>query len=330
MLNTTINDVMAEIIDPATSELTDPEILIIRDAFEAVTNGMHNPEALQSLDSEVKRDDLMPWKYIIHAIQSFYDKDFPEMESYLSLVDDSTPPAGLKPLLFHMSGLKAFEQEPGYREESLLKKITRESSYISNVSSKLRDALQQNAEVFAETASLIIKELKSQNFEASRKLALWSFRECLAREIDEEPLADNILMIFGQAEGLRLIALGLLEEDPGSSLICFMRSLVNRLSERNITSEETLAFLDVLCSLADHCSDDESVVSEISELVRLLESEIRINFSINTDSVSDSAVELLVKIRKAFDTDELYDYSISKTEEPAPVQPGPPVQLELF
>ncbi len=329
-MNTTINDVMAEIIAPATSELTDPEILIIRDAFEAVTNGMHNPEALQALDSDVARDDLMPWKYIIHAIQSFYDRDFPEMESYLSMVDDKAPPAQLKSLLFHMSGLKAFEHEPCYREESLLKKITRESSYISNVSLKLRKALQQNAEVFAETASLIIKELKSQNFEASRKLALWSFRECLAREIDEEPLADNILMIFGQAEGLRLIALGLLEEDPGSSLICFMRSLVNRLSERNITSEETQAFLDVLCSLANHCSTDDSVISEISELVRLLESEIRINFSISTAAESDSAVELLVQIREAFDTDELYDYSICKPEAESPVQTRAPVQLELF
>jgi hypothetical protein len=66
------------------------------DAFDAVTNGIENPEALAGLDL-ITEGTLQPWKTLIRAIQALYAYDIPRCRREAEAMDDNSPPGVLKP-----------------------------------------------------------------------------------------------------------------------------------------------------------------------------------------------------------------------------------------
>ena len=263
--------------------------IIIRDAFEAATNGMHNPEALNRLNGLDDDDEVKVWKSLIAAIISFYNQDFKGVGALLSAVPDDSPAGRLKPALLHMSGLRSLERRATYHEEKLIKKITEDSRFLASAIAQLNDSIEYGGELFAETASLLIKEIKSQNQNAAARLTLWCFSVCFSQGFDEEPLADNVLMLFGQAEGLRLIALSLMEDDPESALICFTRSLIKRIIDKTIKRDEAAAMLDIIDVLMSACEPEEPLITDISELLTMLDKELEVYFSLGENFCPASA-----------------------------------------
>ena len=205
---------------------------IISDAFEAVTNGMNNTEALEYLETQRKNPEAAEWINVIQAIQAFYSRDFTRMDSLLQQIPDESPAGSLKNVLYHMSGSQDPASPLSYHEEKLSRRITENSRFLSSAVAQLKESIEYGEGLFADTASLLIKELRHKTPEAAERLALWSFSTCIENEFDDEALADNILMLFGQAEGLRIIALSLIETEPESALICFARSLIKRLVDK--------------------------------------------------------------------------------------------------
>ncbi len=250
---------------------------IVSDAFEAVTNGMHNPEAIDLLFGDESADP--DWLNLIRAIQAFYRQDFEKMNSLISEIQPQSVPGRLQKVLYHMSGLKPADGELSTQEERLARRITEDSRFLTSAVSELRESMEYGEELFTETVSLLIKEIK-KNSNAAASLALWAFRTSQDKGFDDEALADNILMLFGQAEGLRLIGLSLIESEPESALICFTRSLIKKLIDRSISREETAAYLEIIGALIQPCAGDDPVLIDISEMLTMLEAEIELLFAL--------------------------------------------------
>lgn len=291
----------------------------VSDAFEAVTNGMHNPEALEQLYAE--GTDSAEWVNMIHAIKAFYSQDFDAMDRLLQTVPQASKAAALKNVLYHMSGRSRSEEQLSYHEKKLSKRVTEDSRFLSSAIEQLKESIEYGEELFTETVSLLIKEVKKSP-EAAERLTLWSFRICIENGFDDEALADNIMMLFGQAEGLRLIALSLIETEPESALICFTRSLIKKLVDRNILTDETTAYLKIIGALISACRDDDPVLLDLSEMLTMLESEIAI-FNLHIDCRSSNPAIRVAALIEAL--------TGKSSELPAAPEPrGEAVQLELF
>jgi hypothetical protein len=299
---------------------------VISDAFEAVTNGMNNTEALEDLEAKAEQTGSAEWVYLIQAIQAFYSQDFNKMDSLLMLIPEISDAANLKNVLYHMSGLPKETAKLTYHEEKLSKRITENSRFLRSAVEQLKESIEYGEDLFVETASLLIKEVRSKTPEASERLALWSFSTCIENEFDDEALADNILMLFGQAEGLRIIALSLIETEPESALICFTRSLIKRLVDRTTDREETAGYLTIIDALLSACPVDEPSIIDITELLSMLESELCIFFGLETTAINSKPAQKIAEIKR-----KLSGESVKTAATLKPLsQVKAATQLELF
>ena len=296
---------------------------VISDAFEAVTNGMHNPEALERLST--LNEDSAEWVNVIDAIRAFYAQNFDLMEKLLLLIPDDSKAGRLKRVLFHMAGCADTDEKLSFHEEKLAKRVTEDSRFLSSAIEQLRESIEYGEELFSETVSLLIKEVK-KNPGAAERLALWSLRLCSERDFDDEALSDNLIMLFGQAEGLRLIGLSLIESEPDSALICFTRSLINKLTDRVISANETAAYLEIIAALISACPADAPVLLDISEMLTMLESEMAVFFSLEQprrDISPGERVAVMINLLNGLK-------SGSNIPPAQPKTPHTAVQLELF
>ena len=284
---------------------------------------MHNPEALAQLAAEGA--DAAEWVNMINAIRAFYNQDFALMNELLNTVPDECTAGSLKGILGMMSGTVPAAGKLSYHEEKLVKRVTEDSRFLSSAIGQLMESIEYGEELFIETVSLLIKEVKKSP-SAAERLALWSFKTCIDNNFDDEALADNIIMLFGQAEGLRLIGLSLLETEPESALICFTRSLIKRLVDRMTGREEAAAFLEIIGALISVCRTDAPVLLDISEILTMLESELVLFFTLDElPEYPEPAMRVSVMLESLIGsgTDNL-----SAIEHKAEI--GEAIQLELF
>ena len=301
--------------------------MVISDAFEAATNGMHNIDAFNNLEKLPDEGTNGHWKNLIYAIQAFYRQDFAGMDIRLGKIPDDSEAACLKKVLYYMAGFLDKSTKLSFHEEKLVKKITEHTRFLKSAAGQLNESIEYGEELFAETASLLIKEIKGKSPEAASRLALWSFRTCQEKDFDDEALSDNILMLFGQAEGLRLIGLSLIESEPDSALICFTRSLIKRVSDQKIEREEAAAYLEVIQALLTACREGDPVLTDISEMVLMLESELNLFFDISTGHPGQSYHDKIDRLISALsDIPQPVKVEIKK-KTPAAAEA---VQLELF
>jgi hypothetical protein len=67
------------------------------DAFDAVTNGMENPEAMKKTE-HLSNTDLAPWKFLVKAITSLYTGNNEGCRKAADAIPEGSPPGSLKPL----------------------------------------------------------------------------------------------------------------------------------------------------------------------------------------------------------------------------------------
>lgn len=298
----------------------------VSDAFEAVTNGMNTPEALGQLEAQAVNKETAEWVDVIHAIQAFYSQDFKKMDNLLNRIPAESTAGSLKNVLYQMSGMQKETVKLTYPEEKLYRRITENSRFLSSAVRQLKESIEYGEDLFAENASLLIKETKHKTPEAAERLALWSFSACIENGFDDEALADNILMLFGQAEGLRIIALSLIEKEPESALICFTRSLIRKLVDRTTGREETVGYLEIIEALITACPEEDPSIIDITELLSMLESELNIFFSLEAAAKSSHPVQKVADMKNRLAGEP----PAAATEEKTPAAVKEVVQLELF
>lgn len=290
---------------------------------------MHNVEAFIALENLADDAINNAWKNLIYSIQAFYSQDFIKMELFLSRIPDDSEPARLKKPLFYMAGFLSEDEKLSFREEKLVKRVTENSRFLKSAIEQLKESIDYGEDLFAETASLLIKELKPKAPEAAERLALWCFRICSENDFDDEILADNILLLFGQAEGLRLIGLSLIETEPDSALVCFTRSLIKKVSDKKTGREETSAYLEIIRALLSACAEEDPVLIDINEMLSMLESELKIFFGIKTELEPGSPLEKISSLIAAMTREPASEKTVSSERKPAPAVRDA-VQLELF
>ena len=305
------------------------EYTVISDAFESVTNGMSNPEAMDALMNFDRGGESNDWKNIILAIRSFYNQDFSSLERLLESVNDDSEAGRLKPVLCRMAGMETERTTRlGKYEEKLLRAVTEDSRFLAGAAAQLNESMEYGEDLFNETASLIIREIRAISVPASMRLALWALNTCLERGFDEEQLADSILVIFGQAEGLRLIALSLIEPDPESALICLTRAMIRKIIDRTLDRQSVPAWLEVIEALADAVPAGSEVLIDMSELLQMLEDETAACFGFGSHGIS--ALPASERIRRLKAGLAGADPAPSDRIRTAAVPAGQPLQLELF
>ncbi|MDR0599975.1 MAG: hypothetical protein LBG84_07845 [Treponema sp.] len=67
------------------------------DAFDAITNGMENPEAMKKAEA-LRRPELEPWKLLIRAIAALYGGNSEECRRAAAAIPAHSAPGSLKPL----------------------------------------------------------------------------------------------------------------------------------------------------------------------------------------------------------------------------------------
>ena len=243
------------------------EAQIIIDAFESVTNGMENPEAISNLDKISSESVLSPWKFITLAIRSFYNQDYSSMNTFLKDIDEDTPPYQLGLMLLHLSGRKDISS-PDKAQKRFIRLIQKDRSIFQSTRDLLEDALANNMEeLFIETAVLLVREIKRKNAETAEKIALWSIREAAERDFSQTLFLSSYKLIFGQADGLRLFALALGPVEPDISILFWLQSLTSRLRRGDAFRSEIAAYFNIISEEIDNALRNESIHTEEVDFV---------------------------------------------------------------
>jgi hypothetical protein len=254
-----LQEITPLIFDPAAIERAEQipdgerikiEARILSDAFETVTNGMYNPEALSALKEIDSASPFYGWKELTLSIADFYNGHHADSLKRVQKIPEQSPAASLIPLLRLLCDCGS-EGELSGSGKKLYKLITEDRSFFTSAQIQLQDCLEADMEdLFIETALLLIRDLKSGQPEAAGKIALWVIKSASLYAYAPELIVSNIKLIFGEAEGSRLCALALQEEEPEISLLFWIRSFLARLKQKDLVQEEKEAYLDIIARSA--------------------------------------------------------------------------------
>jgi hypothetical protein len=235
---------------------------IISDAFEAVTNGMYNPGALERLEEIPAGSPLQPWKTAVYAVLAFYQGDTENMQALLQQLPQETPPAALAAPLRRLAGVGR-HPSPGPRERELLDAVAADPSFIRSAASQLRECLSYDmAETFAETSLLLVRELAADHPLAAKRLALWSMKTAAIRGYALELYPSQLEHSFGSTEGMRLAAMALRESDPDIALLFLIRCLLQHMREDDLSPASLAAYFSLIADWAEELEESLSAEEE--------------------------------------------------------------------
>lgn len=224
------------------------EARIVADAFESASNGMHNPEAFEALETIDEGSPFFGWKQLSIALHLFYTGDYDGISPLLASIPKDSPAALLVPLIQRLCGE---ELRISKGAEGLYQRITEDRSYISAAIKQLTDCLEADMEeLFIETALLLIRNLRSQAPLAAKRLALWAMNTVSYCAYDPDELISGLKALYGSTEAFRLCALGLETEETEIALLFWIRSLLSRLKQAEAEQSEKEAYLLIIARLA--------------------------------------------------------------------------------
>jgi hypothetical protein len=230
------------------------EAYAVSDALESVTNGMYDPEALSGIAEMTEDSPLYYWQRLVYALIAFYQGDRDNMHQLLEEIPDGVPPASLKEVLFHLTGVRPIA-EPSKEQRELIRRVQEDHSFIRSAVSQLKEYLENGMEeTFAETAALLIKDLAFTHPEVARRLALTCMQA--GGEDALTLFAEQLQLIFGEAEGNRLVALALMGESPDVSILFWIRLVLRSLMEDDPSRETVDAHLSIVGELAARVLDE--------------------------------------------------------------------------
>jgi hypothetical protein len=97
------------------------------DAFDAVTNGLENPEAFSRIE-QVDMPVFEPWKKLIYAIKALYAGDMLSCKKFAEAIDDNSAPAVLKP--FFRAWIC---RQEGTDQESIFRELTNSCKQVADL-----------------------------------------------------------------------------------------------------------------------------------------------------------------------------------------------------
>ncbi len=285
--------------DLVTEELRE-EARTISDAFEAITNGMYNPEAFSNMTAIPDNSLFDFWRELIFAIKAFYEKDYAEMENRLEKIEPASPLSLFKSLLHHLTGKSPIEHTNS-RQKAFIDNIIRDRSFIRSVVEQIVESLEYEMEdLFLETTDLLLKDLNRNYKETAGRFAIWSIETASRYKYSPTNLITSCRKLFGNTEAYRLIAIALSDEEPDISLLFWIQSLISRLKSVDIAIHETAAYLTIISRSAVSIknSSDNFYLESLAGLIKSMKHELDNKFtdiSSNTGE-SDDPFEILIRL----------------------------------
>lgn len=276
------------------------EARTISDAFEATTNGMHNPEVFSNMATIPDNSLLGFWKELIYAIKAFYKKDYVEMEKRLGKIEPDSSLILFKPLLFHLAGKNPIKST-NYRQKAFIDNIIKDRSFIRSVVEQIIECLEYDMEdLFLETTDLLLHDLNKNYKETAGRFAIWGIETASRYKYSPTNLITTCKKLFGNTEAYRLIAIALSNEEPDISLLFWIQSLISRLKSVDVTIQETAAYLTIISRSAVTIknSSDNYYLESLSGLIKSMKYELDNKFtdiSSNTET-SDNSFEVLLRL----------------------------------
>ncbi len=212
------------------------EALIVRDAFEAATNGMTAPDAFIALESLPATSVWSPWKALIGAILAFYQADRGRIETELAKIPPASYPARLKGLMGALLARQSSNQPlmpRALREaDPFMERLFPDSDSLSVIAEEIGEALREGMiELCMASCARLLRELRQRSEACARAAAL-----LILAQIEENAApADDFLNVmgglFGEAEALRITALYLSDSRPLLALLVWAKAGARALEE---------------------------------------------------------------------------------------------------
>ena len=300
------NELRCQLTDPGSLERADrvagdirEEARTISDAFEAITNGMYNPEVFSNLKNIPENSLFYYWRELIYAIKAFYKKDYTEMENRLEKIEPDSPLSLFKSLLYHLTG-KNFIKNTNIRQKAFIDNIIKDRSFIRSVIEQIVDSLEYEMEdLFLETTDLLLQDLNKNYSETAGRFAIWSIKTASRYKYSPTDLIATCRKLFGNTEAYRLTAIALSNEEPDISLLFWIQSLISKLKSVDITIHETAAYMTIISRAAEIIknSSDNYYLESLNGLIKSMKYELDNKFtgiSSNTEIESDPFAFLIL------------------------------------
>jgi hypothetical protein len=214
------------------------------DAFDAVTNGMENPEAMKKAE-KLFNPELEPWKCLVKAIAFLYRGEADQCRKAAEAMAGDSPPGKLKPLfrawLTRRNGGNGtnqalFEILTGCCNPvvELYRRLIIEPHPLCLTSEQAEEALRQGMEEqFSGLAGRILLALKEQSPFLALRYAVYCLN--LVNDSGYEgsgffPLTRKCL---GEADGFCALALALAGRDNGAAAAALGNALKNAFPRGN-------------------------------------------------------------------------------------------------
>lgn len=214
------------------------EALVVRDAFEAATNGMSSPEAFSALDGLSDESVFAPWKHLVHAILAFHECDCARVRIALARIPANSFPGKTSSIwrdaLERIEGAKKASFSGIVEGDRFLSRLFPQSDSLASLAEEISEALNEGMhDLFVSGCGRFLRELVLRSKEAAARAALFILKAIDAR--GESP--DDFLLLLkaclGEAESLRLTALYLSESRPSLALLFWIKAASRALEGNN-------------------------------------------------------------------------------------------------
>lgn len=320
------------------------QLIIVIDAFESVCNGMYNQRALELLETLDNTSYFYNWKYLVTAINAFYNYDTETMISSLSKISQNSPVHYAARILKHLSGYSSPQGPLSYREKKLDDAVIEHFAFLDSSIGQVRECLEAGMEdLFIEIFALLLRDIAKYDTTSALRASLWGLKVILDNDYGIDVYITKLKAIFGNSEGLRMIALATLEQEPEISILFWIKLLTLQISTNAVSLEETAVYLriigDISQLLVQEYESDESVFTSIHNLTLKLHDELKNRYpgELGGFVISNNPFTNLAALADIFDGEketieleshvrqwpEKQDHKEHKSE-------ATPVQLDLF
>ena len=301
------NELKRQLTDPGSLEQSDlvteelrEEARTISDAFEAITNGMHNPEAFSNMTAIPDNSLLDYWRELIYAIKAFYAKDYTEMEDRLGKIESGSPLILFKSILHHLTGKSSIENTDT-RQKAFIDNIIKDRSFIRSVIEQIVESLEYEMEdLFLETTDLLLQDLNRNYRETAARFAIWSIETASRYKYSPTDLIATCRKLFGNTEAYRLTAIALSNEEPDISLLFWIQSLISRLKSMDLTIHETAAYLTIISRSAIKIknSSDNFYLESLNGLIKNMKYKLDNKFTgiSGNSAISGNPFKFLIRL----------------------------------
>jgi hypothetical protein len=201
------------------------EALAVRDAFEAVTNGMASPEAEEAMGAIPRDAVFAPWVLLIRAIRDFYSGDSASAEAWAGRIPAGSYPARALPLFRRLGPDGGGSGTVGGGASPFKESLFPDGDALPRLVEEIREALGQGMPEFAAVRAIrLVREFMERPSVDSNSAVIALLAEIDSLGSDPDPFIQSLRGLLGESETLRLVALFLRGKDPSLALLYWLKA----------------------------------------------------------------------------------------------------------